>query len=1116
MRRSACIVVSGLAAVLALAAPAVAIDRDVGKPSFDIRDGQRVAVPLPQDPASVKGRMRLSDRLGREGVVNFDAQTNTPRVVAKLDGFLTDPSSDDPAKVALNYVRSQEAVFHLTAADIAALRLVRRYTDRGGTTHMVWAQVHQGIRAFDNDLHANVDAQGRLINVSGSPVADFAVRSTDPTLTAGEALAHALADAGGRSLVLGANPKGTPDRLTTFAGGHDARLVLFAERPGDTHLAWEVTANKSSQEIYDYVIDANTGAVLFRENTVSFASATLNVWEYAPNFQAFAAPGVIPARAGNQQLHSATIVGNSILVNGGSALDGPYAHVYPDRNSDNTPDGDIVASGGTSWSNAFVDVCPSPGWNFRCSWDGYNGASGDTNLHQNAAQVYYFVNNFHDWLASEPNIAFTAASGNFEATGADAVRAEVDDGSDTGPDGDHMNNANMATPADGSPPRMQMYLFGGTQYLNANGGDDASVIYHEYVHGLSNRLVTGGSGSGALHGFHARSMGEGWSDFYAMDYLVSQGLDEPDDPNKYSQMNVGYYVAAGNIHLLRTEGMDCPNNGLGHGPSDPAPAPFTDDQCQGGATPHLGGYGLGDMGQIIPQGPEYHADGETWAQTLWDLRQTLGAPKARRVITDGMRLSPPDPTMLDMRNAILQADQVAYGAADATAIWNVFRARQMGYTASVDDGNDTSPTPSTSAPPTNGVTISGRVTDGQSGAGLGGAYIVFDAGGAPGDYATTTNANGAFSLSGMQPATFSRVLVSAPGYGHLESANVTVGAGGASLNFQLNRNYAAAVSGASIAGFSPPDMSNYGCGAGGIIDGSLSSGWGSTSHNGNPPGAKSVVVKLAQATDLSGIAIDPGATCGDGDSASAGQYKVEVSSDGSSYSEVANATFGPSDNHRLNPIASSAPNVSYVRYTMLTPQRQSGTADSPDGKVSGAAFMDSTEIEIYGRPAPQGGTGPGGPSGPQQSPPTAGPSGPQQSPPAGGHSGPSRETTDTTAPVAVLAMVPKQKLRTMRATGLKVYVTCNETCSPKLKATLDAKTAKKLGLLSRRSRAKSVTVASGSLGMGSGRRVAKLKFTKAAQKQLKRLRSVKLTLAASITDRSGNTGSKSMTIMLKR
>ena len=159
------------------------------------------------------------------------------------------------------------------------------------------------------------------------------------------------------------------------------------------------------------------------------------------------------------------------------------------------------------------------------------------NRRQNAVQVFYFVNRFHDHLEGDPDIAWTTR--NFG--GGDKVVAHAGDGADTGvsgqflglhmPDVFHVNNANMFTPPDGQSPRMQMYLFTSfTGNINTdptpdvNGGDDAAVVYHEYAHGLSNRLITYADGWGALDAFQSGAMGEGWSDWYAMDFLVDEGF----------------------------------------------------------------------------------------------------------------------------------------------------------------------------------------------------------------------------------------------------------------------------------------------------------------------------------------------------------------------------------------------------------------------------------------------------------------------------------------------------------------------------------------------------------------------------------------------------------------
>ncbi|MCB0737650.1 MAG: M36 family metallopeptidase [Bacteroidetes bacterium] len=87
--------------------------------------------------------------------------------------------------------------------------------------------------------------------------------------------------------------------------------------------------------------------------------------------------------------------------------------------------------------------------------------SGDWNDNQDAAitNLFYWTNLMHDiWW----HYGFNEESGNFQqnnygnaSSGAgDALNAQAQDGSG-------LNNANMATPPDGTSPRMQMYMWGG-------------------------------------------------------------------------------------------------------------------------------------------------------------------------------------------------------------------------------------------------------------------------------------------------------------------------------------------------------------------------------------------------------------------------------------------------------------------------------------------------------------------------------------------------------------------------------------------------------------------------------------------------------------------------------
>ena len=142
------------------------------------------------------------------------------------------------------------------------------------------------------------------------------------------------------------------------------------------------------------------------------------------------------------------------------------------------------------------------------------------------------------------------------------------DGADTDrgmPDGNHIDNANMSTPPDGIPPTMQMYLWhipgarrpGDWRPVRADqpARSTPRVEYHEYTHGLSNRLVIDANGNSTLNGIQAGSMGEAWSDYYAMDYLVTKGFLK--DTAKAGEVFEGKYVAAGR-HLVPHHGDRLP------------------------------------------------------------------------------------------------------------------------------------------------------------------------------------------------------------------------------------------------------------------------------------------------------------------------------------------------------------------------------------------------------------------------------------------------------------------------------------------------------------------------------------------------------------------------------
>ena len=550
------------------------------------------------------------------------------------------------------------------------------------------------------------------------------------------------------------------------------------------------------------------------------------------------------------------------------------------------------------------------------------------NRGSDATQPHWLVSNFHDHLEDTPAIAFTNAAGNFE--GDDRVRAQSMDGANTNgglPDFRHRNNANMATYPDGTSPHMQMYLTT-TPGHPASTGLDASVVYHEYTHGLVARTIVDASGVGALGAAQSGAINEGTADFYAVDYLVGAGL-APDDPVQRDVV-LGRFSIGDN---LRTEPMDCR---VAAAPSAPDP------DCDGTATPHFGGYTYADFGKIFGI-PEVHDDGEIWAQTMWQLRQVLiaklgvtaGTDHVRRLLTNGMRLAARQPELprpaqrdaagrgrLASRRRRRRLERVR-----ASAGWATSHRRPVPATCSRSRTRACRRLPARRR-----AALSGTVTDAIAAAPAPGVRVAFtghDSGIGP-ELSATTNASGAYAINDVPTGTYPLLRVRSSGYVG-SAANVTVAASPAvtTRSFSLERNVASAAAGAQIASFTGPDYTAFGCGPSALVDEDSGLVWGSRRAGGAASGRH----RAGDPAEPLRIDIDPTAGCGDALSASLSHYEVHVSTNGANYVSVAAGAFGSDNWHRDNTITLSTNRPTGIRFIKLiakTPLRapSSGTISS--------------------------------------------------------------------------------------------------------------------------------------------------------------------------------------------
>ena len=187
-------------------------------------------------------------------------------------------------------------------------------------------------------------------------------------------------------------------------------------------LAWRVLANADSDEVYDTVVDAETGEVLRRATRWCTRRAARGITTRAR------------PSGGTQTPREFTATG---WLPSGDELIGPFARVFADLNDNDGADDDgeeIMSTGNeldATWSftpslsrkrSVPRQRRPAPGTD--------NGPAGSwqTNLRQNERRSSTSSTRFHDWLEADPN-RFDDRR-NFE--GNDYLVADVRNGAGTG------------------------------------------------------------------------------------------------------------------------------------------------------------------------------------------------------------------------------------------------------------------------------------------------------------------------------------------------------------------------------------------------------------------------------------------------------------------------------------------------------------------------------------------------------------------------------------------------------------------------------------------------------------------------------------------------------------
>lgn len=897
--------------------------------TFDVRKGA--------DEEPTENQIQASEDLAddAEARISFDERFGTPRKILDEGGYLTAPSPGSAVKVAREWVNDNRTTFGLSEQDVASLAVNLDHELPGTGTRVVsFQQVFGELETvFGGRLNIAVAGDGRVLSYAGDPIRGDSLLG-DFSLSAADALS-ATAEEAAPQTNLTPQATGRDDGWTTFERDSLARQprvqkVAFPTAEG-ARSAYRVLFVKELDQAYDVVVDGASGNVLFRTSLVDLERDEGTVYRNYPGARR-GGVGTVASFEGNPEASPRGWVESG----GVPGVNGPTTF---GNNADTF----------ANWSTPFEPadqtnrpVAPDSHFNYNYvnNWDRTNGAEASFERDRNPAitNLFYHHNLIHDEYY---RLGFTESAGNFQVNnfgngglGEDPVQGLVQAGAATGgaPTFDGRNNAYMATPPDGQAPWSGMFLWEPipAAFLSpfADGDFDASIIWHEYTHGLTNRYVAGGE---ALNSFQAGSMGEGWSDWYALDYLFKNGLE--------NQPVEGKYATGNNQRGIRNWNYN--QNPLGYG----------------------------DIGYDIT-GPEVHADGEIWTATLWDLREALvarngeqrGGEISRRIVTDAMPLTAPNPSFLDARDGILLADRNRYGGSHRDLIWSVFAKRGMGASATAKSGDDTDPKPGFDhLDNARNGRLAGKVVNVATGNPVRGARVIvgeFDARVTP---ITRTNGRGGFGAK-MLVGSYS-LTVQAPGYGSRTLAQqVRVPAGGTkSLKVGLAPNLASRFTGAKVVNVSSNSPDNP---ARNLIDDTESSVWSTREKAGNFKGARTTI-KLKREFRVSGIRVSAFKNIAKPRFAAVKSWKFETSLNGRKWTVRERGTFqtdeprpvAPELRKRFFSLNKPVP-ARFVRFTINSAQDNAlGFAMAAELEVFAGKSAKVTPLRVRpGRPVTDSGT----------------------------------------------------------------------------------------------------------------------------------------------------------------
>nr|Q6WIH6.1 RecName: Full=Extracellular metalloproteinase 5; AltName: Full=Fungalysin MEP5; Flags: Precursor [Trichophyton benhamiae]AAQ21096.1 metalloprotease MEP5 [Trichophyton mentagrophytes] len=558
-----------------------------------------------------------------------------------------------------NYVDTATEVVKRMMPGMTFRMVDDHYVGESGISHVYFRQTMHGMDIDNSDFNVNIGKDGKVLSFGHSfytgPAPDKAPvekRDFSDPMKAFHGACKAL------SLPINAD-KATVQTMNEhevmFMGTSGAmsdpqgKLCYMAKEDGTLALTWRVETDMGDNWLLSYVDAKETEKV---HNVVDYVShATYQVYRRALSPD--------PTEGKRESIENPWNLKTS-----------PFTWISDGKTNYTTTRGNnAIAQANFDGGEDYLNNHRPNNKNLKFEYPYAPNMSPKSYIDASVTQLFYSANMVHDLYYM---LGFTEKAGNFQVNnhgqggkGNDFVILNAQDGSGT-------NNANFATPPDGKPGRMRVYIW--TKAKPARDSSfEAGTVIHEYTHGLSNRLTGGPANAGCLNGMESGGMGEGWGDFFATAIRL-----KPNDNRNANYVHGEWVNNSPKGNRMYPYSTSLQTN------------PLVYTSCN--------------------KYNEVHAIGTVWGSMLYEVLWNLidkhgkndgptpvfenGVPKdgkylAMKLVMDGMAIQPCKPTFVQARDAIIDADMNLTKGSNRCEIWKAFAKRGLGVGAKYDPKNRT-------------------------------------------------------------------------------------------------------------------------------------------------------------------------------------------------------------------------------------------------------------------------------------------------------------------------------------------------------------------------------------------------------------------------------------------